>query len=126
LIESAEDSCIRKAMSERGLIGSHDGLSDTISLNEAVSRWADCGSLMGIEWPVRRPLGSWGGLSGPRNRSAQGHFGWVPRQARAAVQGFSSPLPQGGRRRLGLGHHSHHGPWRRFPPRGHELSKVTY
>ena len=45
-----EESCIRKAITERGLIGGRVGLSDTISLNEAGSRWADCGLPMEIEW----------------------------------------------------------------------------
>jgi hypothetical protein len=44
-----EESCIRKAVTERGSFGDRVGLSDTISLNEAGSRWADCRLPLEIE-----------------------------------------------------------------------------
>jgi hypothetical protein len=42
-----EESCIRKADGERGLVVGYVDLVDTSSLNEADSRWADCALLTG-------------------------------------------------------------------------------
>jgi hypothetical protein len=38
----SEESCIRKAVSERGLSQGPVGLADATAEDEAASRWADC------------------------------------------------------------------------------------
>jgi hypothetical protein len=38
----AEESCVRKAVSERGFNSSHVGFADAKTEDEDGSRWADC------------------------------------------------------------------------------------
>jgi hypothetical protein len=41
-MRDSEESCIRKAVSERGFNSSQVGLADAKAEDEAASRWADC------------------------------------------------------------------------------------
>ena len=50
------ESCIRRAVAERGLTPDVVGLVDTKAVHEAASRWADCAFDYG-DWMVR-PKGS--------------------------------------------------------------------
>ena len=42
------ESCIRKAVAERGLDSSLVGLADAKAEDEAASRWADCAVAYGV------------------------------------------------------------------------------
>jgi hypothetical protein len=42
------ESCIRKAVSERGFSSSLVGLADAKAEDEAASRWADCAVAYGV------------------------------------------------------------------------------
>ncbi len=99
-----EESCIRKAATERGVVAGQVGLADTSSLNEAASRWADCALSMEIEWPDRIPLGLTESLSSRTHRSSSGCFDVAPLLIRVATKGIPTPPPEGDRFWLGLGH----------------------
>jgi hypothetical protein len=45
---ASEESCIRKAVSERGFNSSLVGLADAKAEDEAASRWADCAVAYGV------------------------------------------------------------------------------
>jgi hypothetical protein len=47
-VRDSAESCIRKAVSERGLNSSSFGLADAKAEDEAASRWADCAVAYGV------------------------------------------------------------------------------
>src|SRR5512142_2546728 len=66
------ESCIRKAVGERGLTPGLVGLVDTKAEDEAASRWADCALPMGIESPDPIPPDATRELFGRVERSSRG------------------------------------------------------
>ena len=61
----SEESCIRKAVSERGLSQGPVGLADATAENEAASRWADCAVAYGDRMARPQASGRAGRASQP-------------------------------------------------------------
>ena len=99
---SSAESCIRKAVAERGFTPGLVGLADAKAEDEAASRWADFASPMGIESSDLGPPDAPGGASGVTGRSARGRVDVAMKSAGAVVQGVPTPPVQGGRSGIGV------------------------
>src|SRR5271166_5762325 len=100
-----EESCIRKAVGERGLNSGPVGLADATSEDEAASRWADCAFAYGDEWPDPKPADAMGGLFGLTERCSRWRVDVAMRSAGTATEGVPIPPPEGGRSRIRVWHH---------------------
>jgi hypothetical protein len=91
------ESCIRKAVAERGLSPGLVGLADAKAEDEAASRWADGPSPMEIESRDRWPLVSWGGSSRPADQCSGGRFDMTSLSYQVVARGVPAPPVNGGR-----------------------------
>jgi hypothetical protein len=96
---SNAESCIRKAAAARGFSPGLVGLADTKAEDEAASRWADCASPMGIEWPDPIPPDAPGG---PFGLTQEPPRGLAMPAAGAQAEGVPAPPVEGGRSRTGV------------------------